>query len=111
MSGASTSQSWINWWVVNPRPDGSPVKFWGRSAKNTEELLELVSEGGCIGTVAASVATYYPRPDIRFVPITDIEPLRIAIAWVEGNASPVVEQFAAIVRRLAHGEAPGAVAS
>jgi DNA-binding transcriptional LysR family regulator len=101
MKTKTAPQEWLDWWVVNPRPDGSEPTWWPRTAENTEELLEQVAEGGCVATVAASVSTYYPRQDLAFIPIVDIEPVKIALGWVEGNESPLVESFAAIVRELA----------
>lgn len=43
---------------------------------------------------------YYGRPDLVFVPIADVDPLRIAIAWREHDRSPLVAAFVAIVREL-----------
>jgi hypothetical protein len=44
---------------------------------------------------------FYPRPDLAWVPIIDIDPLRIALAWREGEKSPLVPAFADTVRELA----------
>jgi hypothetical protein len=42
---------------------------------------------------------YYARPDLVWRPITDIDPLRIALGW--RDAQPAVLAFADIVRELA----------
>jgi hypothetical protein len=47
------------------------------------------------------MALYYARPDLSWVPITDVEPLRVALAWYEGGRSPLVRGFAEVVRELA----------
>ena len=47
------------------------------------------------------MTTYYARPDLAWVPITDIDPLRIVLAWRERDGSPLVAAFAAVVRELA----------
>ncbi|MFI0151485.1 hypothetical protein [Streptomyces lydicus] len=57
-------------------------------------------------TSAASASTavtwpYYARPDLSWVPLTDVEPLRVALAWYEGAPSPLVGGFAEVVRELA----------
>jgi hypothetical protein len=44
---------------------------------------------------------FYNRPDLVWVPIADIDPLRVALAWNENDRSPLVEAFAAVVRELA----------
>jgi DNA-binding transcriptional LysR family regulator len=44
---------------------------------------------------------YYARPDLAWIPVSDIDPLRIALAWRERDRSPLVAAFAAVVRELA----------
>ena len=52
---------------------------------------------------------YYARPDLAWIPIADIDPLRIALAWRERDTSPLLAAFAEIVHELAaprRGETP-----
>ena len=101
-------RSWVDWWAVNPRPDGSePV--WGPENENVEEMLEQVAAGigVCIGP--ASMAARHARPDLRWIPLADVEPLRIALAWPvpgPGGVPPLVRGFAAVVRELVGGGPP-----
>lgn len=91
---------WVDWWAVNPRPDGSePV--WGPENENVEEMLEQVAEGAAICITPRSMATHYARPDLAWVPIADIEPLRIALCWRRGDDSALVSSFARVTRDLA----------
>lgn len=64
---------WVDWWAVNPRPDGSEP-IWGPENENVEEMLEQVAEGAAICITPRSMATHYSRPDLVWVPIADIEP-------------------------------------
>ncbi|MFS8097244.1 LysR family transcriptional regulator [Lentzea alba] len=91
---------WVDFWAVNPRPDGS-TPLWGPENENVEEMLEHVAttSGVCIGP--ESMKSFYVHPDLTWRPIVDIEPLRIALAWPEHSASPLVRSFVEIVRRLA----------
>jgi DNA-binding transcriptional LysR family regulator len=90
-------RAWVDWWAVNPRPDGTePV--WGPKNDNVEEMLEQVAEGAAVCFAPASMAAYYARPDLAWVPLADAEPLRVALAWRPGN--PLAEEFAAVVRSL-----------
>jgi DNA-binding transcriptional LysR family regulator len=91
---------WVDWWAVNPRPDGREPR-WGPENDNVEEMLEQVADGSAYAIVPASMTEFYARPDLAWVPISDIDPLRIALAWRERDASPLVAAFAAIVRELA----------
>ena len=40
-------RAWVDWWAVNPRPDGSAPR-WGPTNDNVEEMLEQVAEGTAI---------------------------------------------------------------
>jgi DNA-binding transcriptional LysR family regulator len=91
---------WVDWWAVNPRPDGSEP-CWGPENDNVEEMLEQVADGSAYCISPASMTTYYARPDLAWVPITDVDPLRIVLAWRERDGSPLVAAFAAVVRELA----------
>lgn len=92
-------RQWVDWWAVNPRPDGSePV--WGPENENVEEMLEHVAAGAAICISPRSMATYYARPDLVWRTITDIPPLRIALAWPATSTHPLVAAFADVVREL-----------
>lgn len=93
-------RTWVDWWAVNPRPDGSsPV--WGPRNDNVEEMLESVADGAAICFAPSSMARYYARPDLAWVPLSDVEPLRVALAWAEEGATAQVLGFAEVVRELA----------
>ncbi|MEA2125310.1 MAG: hypothetical protein QOI80_2092 [Solirubrobacteraceae bacterium] len=91
---------WVDWWAVNPRPDGSEPT-WGPENDNAEEMLGQVAAGAGYCIAPRSLTEFYARPDLRWVPITDIEPLRITLAWRTGESSPLVRAFADVVRELA----------
>jgi DNA-binding transcriptional LysR family regulator len=93
-------REWVDWWAVNPRPDGSSPR-WGPTNDNVEEMLEQVAEGAAICITPRSMATHYARPDLAWVPIADIEPLRIALCWRRGDDSALVSSFARVTRDLA----------
>jgi DNA-binding transcriptional LysR family regulator len=91
---------WVDWWAVNPRPDGSEP-LWGPENDNVEEMLEQVADGSGYAIVPASMTEFYARPDLAWIPIEDVDPLRIVLAWRERDASPLVAAFAAVVEELA----------
>jgi DNA-binding transcriptional LysR family regulator len=91
---------WVDWWAVNPRPDGREPR-WGPENENVEEMLEQVADGSAYCIVPASMTEYYARPDLVWVPLADVDPLRIALAWRVRERSPLVAAFAAVVRELA----------
>jgi DNA-binding transcriptional LysR family regulator len=63
-------------------------------------MLEQVADGSAYAIVPESMTEFYARPDLAWVPIRDIDPLRIALAWRERDSSPLVAAFAAVVREL-----------
>jgi DNA-binding transcriptional LysR family regulator len=91
---------WVDWWAVNPRPNGAEPR-WGPENDNVEEMLEQVADGSAYCISPASMTEFYARPDLVWVPIGDIDPLRIALAWRERDQSPLVAAFARVVRELA----------
>ena len=38
-------------------------------------------------------ATYYPRPDVVWTPITDIPPSEVRLAWVSTRPAPLIAEF------------------
>ncbi|QKG20954.1 LysR family transcriptional regulator [Actinomadura verrucosospora] len=95
-------REWVDWWAVNPRPDGSEPR-WGPTNDNVEEMLEQVAEGVAICFAPSSMARYYTRPGMVWVPLTGVEPLRVALAWADGADGPLVRAFAEVVRGLVTG--------
>jgi DNA-binding transcriptional LysR family regulator len=95
---------WVDWWAVNPRPDGSEPR-WGPRNDNVEEMLDQVVDGSAYCIVPESMTQYYARPGLRWVPIADVDPLRIALAWRARDDSRLVAAFAEIVRKTAYGPA------
>ncbi len=92
-------REWVDWWAVNPRPDGAEPR-WGPTNDNVEEMLEQVAEGAAICFAPQSMARYYARPDIVWIPLTDVDPLRVALAWPDGGDSPLVRAFAEVVHEV-----------
>lgn len=93
-------RNWVDWWAVNPRPDGSePV--WGPENDNVEEMLEHVASGFASCIAPESMSLHYSRPDLVWLPIVDITPLRIAMCRPLVSNNPTVADFAAVVEALA----------
>ncbi|NUU20826.1 MAG: LysR family transcriptional regulator [Streptomycetaceae bacterium] len=95
-------REWVRWWAVDPRPDGSEVR-WGAENRNAEEMLENVAAGQGASIAPASMAAFYARPDIVWVPLSDTEPLRIDLAWDPASAGPLVDAFVAAAREVVEG--------
>lgn len=95
-------RDWVDWWAVNPRPDGREPG-WGPENDNVEEMLEHVASGRAICISPESMSRNYTRPDLAWVPIADIAPLRIALCHPETTTRNTVTDFAAVVDELIAG--------
>ncbi len=99
------SETERNWWLVDPRPDGSrPIT--GPLAGDLEEILELVAAGMGVNITGASVAAVTRRRDIAFVPVRDIDDTRIILIAREHSLDPVVARFEELVASIAAGNQP-----
>jgi len=47
------------------------------------------------------MVAYYRRADLAWVPIIDIEPLRIALDWLKDRDRPLIQAFTQVVREAA----------
>jgi DNA-binding transcriptional LysR family regulator len=90
----------LDWWLVDPRPDGSHPQR-GPVADDFEGLLELVAAGMGVNIASASAATHYGREGLSFVRIRDIEPSTILLCWLKRPASAAVPAFIDIAKELA----------
>ncbi|SDF99281.1 LysR family transcriptional regulator [Streptomyces griseoaurantiacus] len=58
-----------------------------------EEKLELVAAAAGVCVLPLSTARFYTRPDVIPVPIDDIGPTHVCLAWVASRRSPLVRDF------------------
>jgi DNA-binding transcriptional LysR family regulator len=76
--------------------------------RSVEEKLEHVAAGDGIIIVPLSAATFYTRPDVAHVPVADIGPNQVCLAWDSSRRSRLIEQFAAIAARTLAAGTPAA---
>jgi DNA-binding transcriptional LysR family regulator len=65
-----------------------------------EEKLERVAAGRGIVIFPLSTATFYTRPDIIYVAVSDIGPNQVCLAWDSTRRSPLIAEFATIAQGL-----------
>jgi hypothetical protein len=46
--------------------------------------------------IPASTAGYYTRPDVTHLPVEDIEPNQVCLAWIASRRSRLIYEFADI---------------
>jgi len=82
----------VDWWIVDPRPDGSRPKR-GPTADSVEGLLELVAAGAGVNIAGQSASQHYRRDELAFIPIHDIEPATIVLCSLSDSPNPMVNAF------------------
>ncbi|WP_225729513.1 MULTISPECIES: LysR family transcriptional regulator [unclassified Nocardia] len=77
------------WRDIATRPrDAAPV------FRSVEEKLEHVAAGYGIVVLPLSVATFYTRPDIAYVPVRGLAPNQVCLAWAVERRDPLFDEFA-----------------
>lgn len=73
------------------------------ASRTVEEKLELVAVGSGIAILPLSTARFYRRPDVRFVPVTDLPPTEVHLGWEKGRRSRLITAFVATARKVETG--------
>jgi DNA-binding transcriptional LysR family regulator len=68
---------------------------------SVEEKLELIASGAGICILPLSTAAFYTRPDVVAVPVDDIGPSRVCLAWIAARHSRLIRDFAEVAPSLA----------
>ncbi|UOX91666.1 LysR substrate-binding domain-containing protein [Amycolatopsis sp. FBCC-B4732] len=68
-----------------------------REFRSVEEKLEHVAAGRGIAVVPRSTSAYYTRPDVAHVPVEDLPPNEVCLAWVATRRSRLISEFAEII--------------
>jgi DNA-binding transcriptional LysR family regulator len=93
------NESYARWWVVDPRPDGSAVRY-GTPVQTMLELVEEVAAGRGAAITSELIADTYPRPDVAYVAIEDIEPAQLLLCTRPEDTSPQTRLLRQIIREF-----------
>jgi DNA-binding transcriptional LysR family regulator len=97
---ADTDQVWCDFWSGVPHRDGRPVPE-GAECLSLDELFEAARAHRAIGLVPESSVRSQAWPGLSFVPVEDIEPSRVVVAWRAGAENAAVRNFVALAARYA----------
>nr|WP_275936276.1 LysR family substrate-binding domain-containing protein [Sinosporangium album] len=82
-------REWWDYWTVNPRPDGRPVRY-GPMAGDMDALLSAVARGQAIAFLPAEARYDYTRRGVSYVDVTDLPLSTSALAWLTDHDHPPV---------------------
>ncbi|VVJ19036.1 Transcriptional regulator [Amycolatopsis camponoti] len=78
--------------------DGTASRW--QEFRSVEEKLEHVAAGRGIAVIPLSTSEYYTRPDVAHVPVEDLPPNEVCVAWVAARRSPLIFEFAELLRSV-----------
>lgn len=85
------------WYLRDHRDARSPKAVLSRAA-TSEEWLAEVAIGRGVDVVPQSVVRDYARPGLAFLPIADLAPSRLVLAWRRGKTTEQGRAFVAFCR-------------
>ena len=65
----------------------------GPEINDISQLLDAVTLGNAVAYVPVSVAGQYRSADLAFVPVSDLSPSEVVVAWPEASRSRAVAGF------------------
>ncbi|CAL9642904.1 LysR family transcriptional regulator [Streptomyces sp. enrichment culture] len=87
----SSSRTWWDNWAINPRPDGTPVRF-GPVASDIEALLNTVARGTAMSFLPAAARNFYARPGLAYIDVIDAPGTASVLVWMRDDRErPAVE--------------------
>lgn len=92
--------AWRDFWLAAEYRRGAQPLL-GPEVRTVDEQLAATTAGGYVSLTAESVAAFYPRTGIRYVPVTDIAPSQIALASHQDDDRDAVLEFIAAARAIA----------
>jgi DNA-binding transcriptional LysR family regulator len=78
-----------------PAPTGidTPAGSVAQGASDLPQIFRLVELGSIVCFFPASLTRRYPRPEITYRPVSDVEPAVLAVAWPQDSRSAAVAAF------------------
>jgi DNA-binding transcriptional LysR family regulator len=89
-----------DYWLALDDRDGHPVRIEAE-INDTEETYEAVASGIGICLLAAGNAPIFARGDVTMLPVRDLSPSELVLAWNERHCPPLLETFAALCEQVA----------
>jgi DNA-binding transcriptional LysR family regulator len=81
-----------DFWLAQDRRAGRPAKI-AAEVTTSDETYEIVASGAAAHLMAEGNAVIYARPGITWVPVDDLDPAHLAIAWRRDDVRAPVQAF------------------
>lgn len=95
-----TDPAWQDFWSAAPERAAAGGADVDRVEQRTQEsLFQVVAGGGVIGLTYAAMREIYHPPGVAFVPVRDLDPAVMGVAWRADGERPDVGAFVTAVCR------------
>lgn len=84
---STTGTTSIQLWPAGQRPSTS------LHVANVDEWLAAIAAGETVGVTAEATGYSHPHPGVRYLPITDAEPVTVHLSWAPYPSHPAVPAF------------------
>jgi DNA-binding transcriptional LysR family regulator len=91
-----------DFWLARDERAGHPVRI-AAEINDTEETYEAVAGGIGICLLAAGNAPIFARGAVTMLPVADLAPCELVLAWNERHCPPLLETFAALCEQVVTG--------
>jgi DNA-binding transcriptional LysR family regulator len=88
-----------DYWLALDDRYGHPVRI-AAEINDTEETYEAVASGIGVCLLAAGNAPIFDRGDVTMLPVPDLSPSELVLAWNERHCPPLLETFVALCKRV-----------
>lgn len=75
---------------------------------DTDHWLETIARSKAVGVTSEATAAYFPRADVRYIPIKEAPPIPVYLLWPQHNAHPCVQRLTRMVQRIYRDATPDA---
>lgn len=93
-------EGWRNFWLAADARQGETVRL-GAEVVTVDECFEAILAERGVAFSQASTGRFYARPGLAFIPVTDIAPAPLSIAWRNDVDSQAIRDFINTARVLA----------
>ena len=92
----------------SPVGNSAPSASTAHNDSDLPQIFRLVELGSIVCFLPASVVRRYPRPEIAYRPVIDLEPATLAVAWPQNSHSAAIAAFVRAATTVAAAPQPEA---
>lgn len=90
--GRRSAEEWRDFWLAVDSRGGIPVRL-GAEVSTVDECFEAIMAERGVAFTQASTQRFYGRPGLAFVPVNDLAPTTLSIAWRTDSETELVREF------------------